>query len=65
MASTSGLKLAALAGLIALLAGCGVDGAPQPPGGAAWPGAGIDRSGAETTGIGVSGETLYGSQAEA
>lgn len=65
MESTSGLKQLAAAGLLALLAGCGVDGAPQPPGDAAWPGPGLDRSGAETTGIGVSGETLYGSQAEA
>lgn len=59
------MKITALAGLLTLLAGCGVDGAPQPPGGAEWPSRGVDRSGAETTGIGVSGETLYGSEAEA
>ena len=52
------------AALLALLAGCGVDGNPVPPGGAEWPRAGMDRSGAETTGIGVSGETLYGSDTE-
>ncbi|MGI3165448.1 argininosuccinate lyase [Pseudooceanicola sp. 200-1SW] len=64
MESKAGLKRIAAVALVALLAGCGVDGAPVAPGGAERAPSGVDRSDMGINGIGGSGETLYGSETE-